>query len=195
MGAEWAWHVTCESAFSILCGASASKHMWYCSELDHIIYLNTFSFLCSLVHTQKYIKYVNISCLHPLSLSLSHTHTHTSFITSSAESTCSSVLEPSSCFRSLDGVVPPLLLLYDSFSGWPWKWQMQNECTHHITAADFMLKKSSVMMRYHFITQHILNATVTTYKMFLQPLHFLLLFIITNKCTINPLAPAFSFKF
>jgi hypothetical protein len=41
--------------------ASAGKPMWYGSELDHIIYLNTYLFPYSWVHTQYCIKNVNIS--------------------------------------------------------------------------------------------------------------------------------------
>ena len=125
-GMAWAWYVMHELAFSVLCDAAYISVVPApanpCDTVQTLIHLNTYSLLCSSVHTQNYIKNVNILCLHHTSHTHTHTHTHTqSFITSSAESTCSSVLEPSSCFRSLDGVVPPLLLLYDSFSGWPWK--------------------------------------------------------------------------
>jgi hypothetical protein len=172
MGTAWARHVMCELAFSILCDAAPTSAVPAPANPCDIIYLNKYSILHSSVHMQNYIINVNILCLHPTSHTHARAHTHASFITSSAESTCSSVLEPSSCFRSLDGVVPPLLLLYDSFSGWPWKWQIQNECTHRVTTADFMLKKSSVMIRYHFITQHIPNTLITGYKMFVQLLYF-----------------------
>ena len=39
--------------------------------------------------------------------------------------------------------------------------------THHITTADFMLRKSSVMIRYHYITLHMINTTIIMYKVLL----------------------------